>query len=873
MSINTNIGPERVEVFPVPIGTVLPQGASTARTAVLIATSFASAPLNTPVSITSMSQFEANFGTQADMGEAYLSARGFFENGGEGCELIVVAVEPSGVAGAKLEEAQNQDARNIAGSFGAILDDGAMISGIALTSYVASTGVCTLDMTAASEADLAKARKGDLLVDAQGRKFSIAQILPGNKVVIESNLDAELTKASNSVAANLASGLSIVRSYAANKYDGKTAVQEGAVYGSLVAVAVAGSLVTISGFSAYLNEVKSGDLIVDGADVAYIITDVIDGDNLQIDRAGLASGNVTFKRGLKNKILQTTDDAAGQASALGVAPISAEAGKAVFVGADSTDYAPENSAAGDWLVFADGQKAKIESNKIIASETNLVSSLAGTISYAAATGVVTFPGGTTILADGVTAGDVLIDSNGREYVIHAALSEVSARINKNIASPSPLAGAKVNKGAMELSLASSADFSDKIIGGSDEDNSAEIIVKGNSLVFSASANMQSDSYFIMEPKTESVDYIGSASDFSGLRALDSLDTVNLIAIPGIYDPSVQAALVDYCSVTRKDCFGLLSIPEFVTSAAQETIIVSNLAISAVQNSAAGSIISMVGTPDLSEVSAYDIIQIGAAKFTIKAVSDQDNQIVVFATSGVPTVGAVSVQAPSAVTWKDVIVNKPSTRVAWYYNHLVVIDSNGANVVVDPVGHVAGVMARVDANVAEGGVSHAPAGIQLAQLAGTVGLQLQISEKLDGGPLRLAFINRITSSRGNGRYIFGGYTAGGPTVTPDEQLIQVMRSILFIKTSLEPGLVGFLWENNSPVNRSNIENAVLSFLRANAYLFPAGLPEAQQFRVISTTPSETDLAQGLVKLTVQCRFNTAIRFISIDLEFPLPSAEA
>jgi hypothetical protein len=873
MSINTNIGPERVEVFPVPIGTVLPQGASTARTALLIATAFASAPLNTPVSITSMAQFEANFGTQADMGEAYLSARGFFENGGEGCELLVVAVSPSGVSGSKLEEAQNADARTIAGSFGSILDDGIMIDTITMTTYDASTGIATLDLSGASESDLAKARKGDVLVDSASRKYTIAQILPGDKVVIEANLDAQLTKASNSVAANGSTGMYIVRQYAANSYDGMTTVQEGATYGSLVAVTVSGVLVTMAGFSAYLNDVKSGDLIVDSFNNDWIITDVIDGDNLQVDRAGLANGNVTFKRGLKNKILQTTDDATSAGVAIGVAPISAEAGSAVFVRASSSAYAPEGASAGEWLVFSDGQKAKIATNTIKASETNLTPSLAGTISYVASTGVVTFPALTTIITNGVTAGDVLIDSTGKEYVIHAALTELTARIDKNIASPSPLAGAKVNKGAAEYTFTTNADFSAKIIGGSDEDTSGEVAPKGNSLVFISTANMQSDAYFIMEPKTESVDFIGSSADFSGLRALDSVDVVNLIAIPGIYDPSVQGALVDYCAVTRKDCYGLLSIPEFITSAAQDNIVVANLAISSAQANVNGTVVTLVGTPDLAEVSTYDILQIGAAKFTIKSVSDQDNQIVVFATSGVPTVGAVSVQAPSAVTWKDTIVNKPSTRVAWYYNHLVVTDSNGTNVTVDPVGHVAGVMARIDANIAEGGVSHAPAGIQLAQLAGTVGLQLQISEKLDGGPLRLAFINRITSSRGNGRYIFGGYSAGGPTVTPDEQLIQVMRSILFIKTSLEPGLVGFLWENNSPVNRANIENAVLAFLRANAYLFPAGLPENQQFRVISQTPSETDLAQGLVKIVVQCRFNTAIRFISIDLEFPLPSAQA
>ncbi len=869
MSINTNIGPERVEVFPVPIGTVLPQGASTARTALLISTSFAAAPLNTPVSITSMSQFEANFGTQADMGEVYLSARGFFENGGEGCELLVVAVAPSGVSGTKLEDAQNAGDRDISGSFGALLDTGILLDNVILVSYDPSTGICQLDVSGAANPSLAEVKKGDLLIDPEGRKLSISSVLLGDRVMVASNLDSEVTKASNSVSPNGTAGMKIMRAYAAGEYDSQTAIQEGTIYGSLVAVSVSGALVTTSGFNSYLNDVKSGDIIVDAASAEFVITSVIDGNSLQVDRDGMAGPSVTFKRGIKTKILQTTDDASGLGTALSAEPVSASAGEVQFVLPNSEDMAPEGALAGDWLIFDDASKAKIASNSIVASNISKVAPLASTISYAAATGVVTFNLAVTLIDDGVTAGDVLIDSNGREYVIHEVISETSARISKNLASPSPLAGARVNKGALKLTLADSSDFSAKV----GDDNSGEIQPKANKLVVSPSASMQSESYFIMQPKTESADYIGSSSDFSGLRALDAVDVVNLVAIPGIYDPAVQAALIDYCTVTRQDCFALLSIPEFISSASQDKIIVSNLAISSVQSSANGSIVNLIGTPDLSGVSAYDILQIGASKFTIKAVSDEDKQIVVFATTGVPTVGAVSVQSPSAVTWKDVIVNKPSVKAAWYYNHLVVVDSNGSNVIVDPAGHVAGVMARIDANVAEGGVSHAPAGIQLAQLAGTVGLQLEISEKLDGGPLRLAFINRITSSRGNGRYIFGGYTAGGPTVTPDEQLVQVMRSILFIKTSLEPGLVGFLWENNSPVNRANIENAVLAFLRANAYLFPAGLPENQQFRVISQTPSEQDLAQGLVKLTVQCRFNTAIRFISIDLEFPLPSAEA
>jgi len=314
---------------------------------------------------------------------------------------------------------------------------------------------------------------------------------------------------------------------------------------------------------------------------------------------------------------------------------------------------------------------------------------------------------------------------------------------------------------------------------------------------------------------------------------------------------------------------LVSIPEFINSANSDKLIVSNLSIDSVQNSANGSIVKFVGSPDLSEVSVYDLLKIGTKNFIVKAASDQDKEIVVFETTGIPTVGAVSVQRPSAISWKDIIINKPTTKVAWYYNHLIVDDSFGGSAIVDPVGHVAGIMNRIDANIAEGGVSHAPAGINLAQLAGTTGLQLQISERLDGGPLRLAFINRITSSVGNGRYVFGGYTGAGAQKTPDEQLIQVIRSILYVKSSLENGLVGFLWENNSPVNRQNITNAILAFMRTNGHLYPSGLPEEQQFIVEAITPDDLALAQGLVEVTIKVRFNTAIRFISIDLEFPLP----
>lgn len=871
MALNPNIGPERVEVTLSPIGTVLPQGAATAKTAVLLATNFAAAPLNTPVTVTSLEQFVSTFGDQSNMGEVYWNVKGYYDNAGTGTELVVVAVEPSGITGSALEVAQNQSPRTIVGSIAKILDNGHLIEAIVLTSYAPTTGIATLDLTGATSSDLSKVKVGDMLVDASFKMYPILAVGSG-KVTLQSGLDPQLTKSSKSIVADGATGLSIIRLYADGQYSGKTCIQQGTDYGVAVTVTVSADILTTSAFDSYLNNVQVGDIITDSVNQEFIIIDVIDGNNLQVDREGMTAGAVTFSTGLKNKIVQSTYDAGSAEITFSSAPVQASAGVAIFNLAGSSLYPSNGSEAGKFLSFSDGAKAQITANSIVANNSSTIASFSSNITYVASTGVITLPVGSTVVTAGAKAGDVFVDSLGKEFVIHEVISETSIRIDKNIASPNPLTGSKIAKGLLQLSLANSADFSAKVVGQPAADTSAQVLSKANSLVFASGTSLESDDYFIMQPAVQAQDYIGSEANSSGLYALEAVSLINLVTIPGIYDPAVQAALADYCSITRQDCMSLLAIPEFISSAANDQLIVGNLSISSVVDSANGVILTFTGSPDLSKVSTYDILQVGSSKFTVKAVSDQDKQIVLFQTTGVPLTGAVSVFSPSAITWKDVIVNKPSTKAAWYYNHLIV-STDAGQAIVDPVLHVAGVMNRIDRNISIGGVSHAPAGIQNAQLAGIIGLQLDISEKKDGGPLRLAYINRITSSAGNGRYVFGGYTAAGDSATPDEKLIQVIRSLMLIKNSLEPGLIGFIWENNSPIVRQNIANAVLNFLRANAYLFPAGLPEDQQFQVQLVEPTQTDIDQGLVKLIVRARFNTAIRFVDISLEFPIPQAEA
>lgn len=290
-----------------------------------------------------------------------------------------------------------------------------------------------------------------------------------------------------------------------------------------------------------------------------------------------------------------------------------------------------------------------------------------------------------------------------------------------------------------------------------------------------------------------------------------------------------------------------------------------------------------GNLDLSAITAGMTVRNTADDFkaVITAVDDSADTITIATnpTTSFDADGKVYVELPSAITYKETVINNPSRFAAWYFNELIVLDRTAAAAAgdvlqVDPVGHVAGIMSRTDANTAIGGVSHAPAGIRYGGIAGIQGLSLSISEREDGGPLRLNFINRITSFPGAGNVIYGAYTADSgtsPLFTADEQLIQVMRSLQFVKLSLDPGLRGFLWENFSPDTQAQVAGAVQSFLRNNRYLFPAGLPESSQFKVISVEPTQDELDQGLLRIRVQLRPNKAVRFIEIALEYPIPAA--
>jgi len=394
----------------------------------------------------------------------------------------------------------------------------------------------------------------------------------------------------------------------------------------------------------------------------------------------------------------------------------------------------------------------------------------------------------------------------------------------------------------------------------------------------------------------SSDYIGDAAAGTGLRALDSVDSLGMVCVPGLpleIAYLVHSSLIDYTETVRADfgstlstSFSLASIPKEIGSANVDETVTTTKFISvagtgpwvlSVEDVVAG------GTADLSEITPGMIVEDTGGTFTavISAVDDTLDTITIL-TDPASTWSAgddVIVKIPSAVTYKETVINNPSRVMAWYFNYASVLDeaaaaSPGDVTTTDLIGHVAGIIARIDANNAIGGHSHAPAGLQYAGIAGIQGLALSISERLHAEDLRTNFINRITSFAGSGNVIFGGYTADSGTsaiYTADEQLIQVMRALQYIKASLEPGLVRFLWENFSPRTQGQITQAIYSFLRSNIHLFPVGLPESSQFQVVEVTPTQDELDIGLLRCRVLVRTNKAVRFIEVSLEFPLPEA--
>jgi len=857
--LNTNIGPERIEVISQPTGVIPIPGVSTANTAFILRSSLADAPVDFPVEVLNLDSFVEQFGDEDELGLAYFALQGFYANAGSGNKAIIVNIAPT-ASGSQVDE------RGVAevGAGGFIEDENEIVTGLAVSGYTPATGLLSFS----GLPNLSLVEVGDFFKDDNGRLFLISAVDDAaDTLTIPANLNAgsPIYSAGGLNTASVAG--KVLRLFDADEHNSKALIQEGALKGAVIVTAVSNREVTASA-GGFLNMgARVGDLLLDFASALFYITSVIDDDKVEVDRAGAALGAASVKTGVVNIIQDTKRSSSNNAS---VSPQNsvpfASSGAGFGLLPTSVGPYPAGSLNQHFMTL-NGEEKEILSQIIVASGTLnvLFGTSVNTLVYTSATGLVQFAGLENLST--VSPGDVWRDASNNDFVIDAVND---AGDNITIAKGQVVntaAGSTIRDGQVRINLLDSA-FNPGTA------NIPTFFEPANELDIPATSSGAADDYFIADAMVQDSDFIGTQANGKGLHALDRVDDVNLICMPEVTGRALQNALIDYCETGRDDCFALIAVPRNITNAVVDRVKV-NVTISTITVGTSSSTVLFSGSPNLSAVAVGDLLDFNGSKYLILDVDDQDDKVTVESTS-ISGSGSAAIVAPSAITYKEIIVNNPSKRAAWYFNFVKVLrPSDSSIVVVDPCGYAAGVMARIDANTAIGGVSHAPAGISFAGLADTVGLDLKVSEKEDAGPLRLNRINRITEFPGAGRFIFGGYTADSgtsPAFTAEEQLIQVIRANLFIKGSLERGLRSFIWENFSPATQLQVKNAIESFLRNNSYLFPAGLPEKEQFRVIAVDTTAEALAKGLMKFRVQVRTNVGLRFIEIALEFPIPQAQ-
>lgn len=147
--------------------------------------------------------------------------------------------------------------------------------------------------------------------------------------------------------------------------------------------------------------------------------------------------------------------------------------------------------------------------------------------------------------------------------------------------------------------------------------------------------------------------------------------------------------------------------------------------------------------------------------------------------------------------------RDSNYAAFYFPWIEVFDpATKKRVYVPPSGHIAGIYARVDINV---GVHKAPAN---EVVLGALGLKYKISKNQQAG-LNPKGVNCIRDLNGN-FLVWGARTIGGDD-NFDLKYINVRRTLLFLRESIDEGTQWVVFEPNTPNLWKRITRNVSDFL--------------------------------------------------------------
>ena len=214
----------------------------------------------------------------------------------------------------------------------------------------------------------------------------------------------------------------------------------------------------------------------------------------------------------------------------------------------------------------------------------------------------------------------------------------------------------------------------------------------------------------------------------------------------------------------------------------------------------------------------------------------------------------------AVDWLRFSLGRSSDYAALYWPWVRVADplANGRPMTMPPLGHLAGIYARTDANK---NVGKTPAGTVDGQLSFLLGLEYVATQ----GERDLVYPNKINpliSSPQTGLAVWGGRTISNRT---EWRYINARRLFMFLEKSIYNETFWAVFENNNPSLWSKLRTQIggfLNFLFSAGYF--AGSNPSQAFFVIcdSSNNLAVTVDQGQVIMDVGVAPNKPAEFVRV-----------
>jgi phage tail sheath protein FI len=336
------------------------------------------------------------------------------------------------------------------------------------------------------------------------------------------------------------------------------------------------------------------------------------------------------------------------------------------------------------------------------------------------------------------------------------------------------------------------------------------------------------------PKDQKAQYVTSPDQFASLYIKDATQSTDLSrAVQGFFANGGTACyVVNTDSVAPADIVAGLKLIEVLTD------------------------VEILAAPGQTDATVWKALQDQATLLRDR-----------FAILDPPSTGKVdsSTLAPGGA-------NRPNDSMysAFYYPRLLVgpqLSGDPAQLTaVTPVGHVAGVYARVDGSR---GVHKAPAN---EVVLGAVGLEDLLTDNSQSN-LNNNGVNVIRNFTA-GATIWGARTLLASTADPTFRYVNVRRFATYVEQSLKVGLRPYVFEPNILPLRARITRSVRAFLTEawnDGALFGASADEAFYVRFPDAFNTDDDRAKGILTIEIGLRVAYPAEFIIVNIGLLLQSA--